>query len=242
MDQPSVSIGTMFDLFGNDEAWMRKALTVGACTLIPIVGIFQVLGYGKRVYQHAQAGNKDLPEPSLGEDIGGGFKTWLLMLLNIFPALLILMGCGMGCAFGSAIGGTGIAAALGGGDSGDGGAGGALGGMVMLVGVFGSYALILLGALFIGIISIDLTRRIYNDESFPMFSPGASIGAIKRNPGAFLMTWLGMFLARILGAVGVVLCYIGVFLTMPIGMALSARVLAQWDAVVKANQPADELV
>ncbi len=56
MDTPTVSLGSMFDLFSADPAWMRKIGTVGACTLIPLVGIFQTLGYGKRCYQHVQAG------------------------------------------------------------------------------------------------------------------------------------------------------------------------------------------
>ena len=237
MDQPTVSLGSMFDLFANDEAWMRKTLTVGACVLIPIVGIFQVLGYARRAYQHMQAGNTDLPEPSLGEDIGGGFKTWLLTLLNIMPAAMLLGGCWAGCAFGSVAVGGGLAAAT----SGDGGDAGPLGGLVMMAGMLGGYAVLFVGVLLIGVLSVDLTRRLYNDESFPLFSPGASLGAIKRNPGAFLMTWLGLFISRMIGGIGVILCYVGIFLTMPLGMVLSARVLAQWDKVVKANAPAEEL-
>lgn len=236
MDRPTVSLGSMFDLFSADPAWMRKIGTVGACTLIPLVGIFQTLGYGKRCYQHLQAGNADLPEPSLGEDIGAGFKTWLLTFLNIFPAVLLLMGCWAGCSFGAAFGGAGLGAAT----SGDSGEPGALGGIVVLVGMLGGYAVLLFGALVIGVLSVDLSRRLYNDESFPMFAPGASFGAIKRNPGAFVMTWLGLFIARMIGSMGVILCYVGVLLTLPLGMALSARVLAQWDKVVKATTPAEE--
>lgn len=237
MDQPTVSIGSMFEVFSSDANWMRKLGTVGACVLIPLVGVFQVIGYGKRCYQHARAGNTDLPEPSLGEDIGAGFKTWLLSLLNVLPAGMLLGGCWAGCAFGGGGAGVALAAAIGGED----GEGGALGGMVMMVAMLGSYAVLFIGAFLLGILTIDMTRRLYNEESFPLFSPGASIGAIKRNPGAFVMTWVGLFVARLLGSLGVIACYVGILLTMPIGIAMSARILSQWDAVVKASTPPEEV-
>jgi hypothetical protein len=150
---------------------------------------------------------------------------------------MLLGGCWAGCAFGGGGAGVALAAAIGGED----GEGGALGGMVMMVAMLGSYAVLFIGAFLLGILTIDMTRRLYNDESFPLFSPGASIGAIKRNPGAFVMTWIGLFVARLLGSLGVIACYIGILLTMPIGIAMSARILSQWDAVVKASAPPEEV-
>ena len=238
MDQPTVSVGTMFDLFSKDERWARKVVIVGACILIPFVGPFQLIGYGKRCYQHLQEGNADLPTPSLGEDIGGGFKVWLLRALNVFPAVLLLVGCAAGCAFGGAAAGTAVAAAGSGSEGGE--AAGGIGALLMMVSMVGGYGMFLLGVLVLGVLSVDLTRRLYNGESFPLFAPGASLGAIRRSPGAFVMTWLGLMLAGVISSLGVILCYVGLLFTAPLGVALSARVLAQWDAVVKANLPAEE--
>ncbi len=233
---PSVNIGNAFAVFSEDPDWMKKVAIVGACMLIPFVGVFQALGYFHRVFEHARAGEKGLPDPALGADLGTGFFDWLKNLGNLLPVMLLNIMIGGGCILGCVLVGGAVGAA--GGD--DSGAAGGIGVLFGMVGAIFGYGWILLSSMFVGVLGIDITRRIFCGENFPIFSPGASLGAIKRSPGAFLMTWLGLFICGLIGGLGVIACYVGVLFTMPLSFVLRARILAQWDAVVAANQPSTE--
>lgn len=237
--QPATfNFGAPFALFSEDPDWMKKLGLVGVCVLIPLVGLFQLIGYTRRAYAHARAGEKGLPDPSLGEDIGAGFFDYLKVLANVFPMVLLLMTVIGGCMFGGTMVGTLIAGAGGASGSDDAaGAAGAVGGLVMMVSMLGGYLLIFVAAFFFGILQIDMMRRIFNGETLPLFSPSVTIGAIRRAPVAFLMTWLSLLVAGMVGSSGIILCYVGVLLTLPIGIALRARTLAEWDRVVQATAP-----
>lgn len=230
-----LALGNAFAVTSEDPEWTGKVLTVGACMLIPLVGPFQALGYRRRVFLHAQAGGQGLPAPALGEDIVEGFKTALVTMLNVLPMSLALVGCFFGCTFVPTLVVAGGAAATGM-DSDN-----PLPGLLILVSSLGGYAVLFIGALLLGVLQVDLGRRIYNGEMMPILSPGASIRAVKKNPGAFMMTWLGMLGAGFLGGIGVILCYIGALFTMPLGYSIAARVLAQWDAIVKAGESDEPL-
>ena len=235
-NSPSVNIGDAFAVFSEDPDWVKKVAIVGACMLIPFVGPFQAGGYFHRAFEHAKAGNKGLPEPQLGADIGTGFFDWLKTLGNFLPYALLNVAIGGGCIGGAVV----LGAAAGAAGSDDPGAAGGMGILLGMVGAIFGYGWIILSSLVMGVLSIDVTRRIFSGENFPMFSPGASLGAIKRSPGAFLMTWLGLFLCGLIGGLGIILCYVGALFTLPLSMVLRARILAQWDAVVLANQPPAE--
>ncbi|GDX82105.1 hypothetical protein LBMAG42_39160 [Deltaproteobacteria bacterium] len=232
-ETPSVNIGEAFSIFSEEPSWMKKSAIVGLCVLIPIAGPFQLLGYQHRCYDHAKAGNKGMPDASLGEDIGVGFFDWLKNIGNMFPMVIVIMTVFFGCSFGPALLAGGAQAASGSDEP------NALVGIVALMGVVMGYGFLFVASLFVGIMAIDMNRRIYNGETFPLFSPGATIGAIKRSPGAFVMAWLGMMLAGLVGALGIILCYFGALITIPLSFAIRTKVLAQWDAVVQANMPAE---
>ena len=46
------------------------------------------------------------------------------------------------------------------------------------------------------------------------------------------MTLLGVFLGNMIGGLGVMACYIGIFWSMPIGYAICSHLIAQWSMVV----------
>ncbi|MSQ03721.1 MAG: DUF4013 domain-containing protein, partial [Myxococcales bacterium] len=215
----SVSIGDAFAVFSEDPDWMKKVAIVGACRLIPVVGSFQALGYFHRVFEHARQGNKGLPDPALGDNIGVGFFDWLKDIGNLFPVVLLNLAIGVGCILGSFM----LGAAAGGAGSDDPGAAGGMGVLFGMVGALFGYGWILLSSLLVGVLAIDLTRRIFCGENFPLLSPGATLGAIKRSPGAFFMTWLGLWICGIIGGIGFALCFVGVLFTMPLSFVLRAR-------------------
>lgn len=234
-ETPSVNIGEAFSVFSEEPSWMKKSLIVGLCVLIPIAGPFQLLGYQHRCYDHAKAGHKGMPDSSLGEDIGVGFFDWLKTLGNMFPMMIVILTVFFGCAFGPAL----LAGGAVGASGSESEEAGALVGIVALMGVVMGYGFLFVAVTFVSILGIDMNRRIYNGETFPMFSPGGTLGAIKRSPGAFVMAWLGMVLAGLVGALGIILCYFGALLTIPLSFAIRTRVMAQWNAVVQANMPAE---
>lgn len=236
----TINFGAPFAIFREDPDWMKKVAIVAVCILIPLVGAFQLVGYGHRCYAHARAGEKGLPNPVLGEDIGTGFFDWLKMLGNIFPVMILMWAVVFGCMFGGTMLGTlvaGAGGAAGGPDSGAAAAGGGIGAIIMMVSMLGGYLAIFVFAFFFGLLAIDMTRRIYNGETFPMFSPSGTIGAIKRAPMAFVMTWLLLMLSGMIGSLGIIVCYVGILATLPLATVLRALSLAEWDRVVKATTP-----
>lgn len=231
-ETPSVNIGEALSIFSEEPSWFKKSAIVGLCVLIPIAGPFQLLGYQHRCYDHAKAGYKGMPDSALGEDIGVGFFDWLKIIGNTLPMMIVILTVFFGCAIAPGMVAVGGQAAAGNDDT------GGIAAVVMMLGVVVAYAFLFVASIFVGVMSIDMNRRIYNGETFPLFSPGATIGAIKRSPGAFVMAWLGMMLAGLLGALGVIACYFGALITIPLSYAIRTKVLAQWDAVVRANMPA----
>lgn len=228
-----IALGDAFAVT-SDARWMSKVLTVGACTLIPLVGIFQLLGYEERNYRHAQEGGEGLPDPKLGEDIVAGFMMWLKSIANMLPMLLVTLGCFFGCTFVPTLVVAGGASAAGVDQDNP------LPAVVMMVSMLFSYAGLFVGSLLIGVLSLDFTRRLFNGESLPVLSPGASFRAIRRNMGPFLLTWFGSMGAGFVGSIGVIVCYVGMLATLPVSMVIRGRLLAQWDAVVKASEPGEE--
>jgi hypothetical protein len=223
--KPSVNIGAAVSSVTSDPAWIKKCLISGVCILIPLVGPFQFAGYHKRVYAAARDGEAEMPSPSLGEDIGAGFRA-LLVAVNLLLPMSLFLGVGFGCMGGVGVGVAAIGSAVDGQDPSP------IWGLLMMLGMIVGYGIIILGSLLVGLVGMDVSRRIYNGESFPIFSIGRTLTAIKMNFGAYFMTWLGMFLLNMLAPLGAILCYVGLFATAPIASVMRAKLLAQWDAVV----------
>lgn len=221
-----VDLGAAFEYARIDPNWLNKYVVHGVISMIPIIGTLVLFGWGRRIFQRVRAGASvdGLPDMDFGGEMGDGVAP-LVALLNIFAVIFPLMLFAYFIMFGGAIAAAGITEA----------AGEDAGGVVVII--LSLVMMLFYLAFFVLMFAVqvmmpEILRRGYTGEMTPLLSPGKSFRAIRSNPGAYLMTFLGLFVANFLGSLGVYLCFVGVFVTAPFGHAMAAHILAQWDDIV----------
>ena len=218
-----IDIGAALEFAKSDPDWIKKCGMHGLVMLIPIAGFMALFGWSRKIYERVRVGERSLPELDLGTEVSHGIAPMVAILNTVvimLPLLILMWGSLMLVGFGGgALGSAGDAAA-------------GIAGILTLVLMFGIQLIFMISVFAIQTIIPELQRRGYNGEMGPLFSPGASIAAIKGNPKAYLMTFIGLFVANFIGSVGMFACYVGGLITLPFGHAMAAHILAQWDAVV----------
>lgn len=207
------------DLVTKDPDWMRKCFMAGLPILVPVIGIIALFGWQRRIFENVRQGREELPDPSFGEDLSRGVDPFIA-LLNPMPFVLLAAALLFGIPF-ALMAAVGVVA----GDSGAAGALGALGALVQLVAMLIWFVIILA----MNVAMPELLRRGLKGERFPLMSPGPSIAAIRANPTPFIMVIVASVLANIVGGIGIYLCCVGMFLTMPAANAFYTHMLVQWD-------------
>lgn len=208
------------DMIRRDPDWMKKLGFAGLHMLVPFAGILAALGWQRRVFDGARQGVDELPTPAFMDDLKLGIDPFIAVLnvvLVLFPLVLVLFGVPMALTFvGGAIGGD-AAQVLG-----------------MVGGLLSMLAMLVWFAVIVGlnVLMPELLRRGMRGERFPLFSPGASVGAIRGNAMPYLMLIVGFFIANFVGGLGIWLCCVGMLITQPAAMAGIANLLGQWDQKV----------
>jgi len=221
---PQVDLGLSFRGLTADPEWFKKYALIGLVLMIPVVGWIIWMGWLRRVYDLAKQGDiETLPELDLGEDLSYGL-TPLLAALNLAVPAGVLMVCVWVAMMVLVL----IGSAIDGGSN-HGGAGGMIAGLGMLV----LYPMMFILIIAMNVLVPELWRRGFNGEAMPLLSPMQSVHAIRRRLGAYFTVLLGMFVANMIASLGAFACYVGMFVTMPMGMVIVVRLLAQWDAVVE---------
>lgn len=215
--KPGLNLGAALSFPFSDPAWPQACLMVGLALLLPVVGPLLHLGWQRRVFQRLRTGQPGLPPFDLMDDLSQGISPLLAVLNAVGPlliAVLVVLLPGMVLMSFST--------------SGDG-----LHTIGLLFTVFG-YLIAFVGSLLIWPLLPELLRRGFRGESLPLLRPGPSLAAMKAGGGDAVLAIFGLFVAQAVGGLGVALCWVGIFLTMPLGLAIGAHVLAQWDARVEA--------
>jgi hypothetical protein len=220
--RPSPDIGVALKVPFEDPQWFKKGLLVGLVSLIPLVGQLAMFGWAREVYDRGRLGQPGLPDLDLGRHMGYGAAPMLAMLNLALPMLamvMVMMGVGLGSvALSEALGISNDAQS-------------ALTGLVFLVGQ-GMFMLSLFG---LQVLVPELLRRGYNGEAAPLLRPGPTVAAVTARPGDYILVLLGLLVANVIGSLGAFACYLGIFVTMPLGLASSANLLAQWDRQIRGG-------
>jgi len=195
------------------EGWPVTCLMTGLCLLIPLAGPIIVLGWQREVYRRVRAGEAGLPRVDIGRDLKGGLAP-LAALMNI--GLLIMLEFVVLIPFALA---GGLAVEVLGEDQ-------AIFVIAPLaLAFFVIHFCVIIGA---NLIAPELIRRGMDGQMVPLLRPGALLGGIRRDFKGYLLVILGYFACQFMGGIGAILCYVGMFLTMPMGLAATAHLLAQW--------------
>jgi hypothetical protein len=186
-----VDIGLALTHVTKDPQWLKKVLIGGLLLLIPIIGGLIVYGYGVRIARNVING-LDLPMPEwddIGGDLGRGFFAFIGVLIWGLP-IWVLAICGQILS-----------------SSGD--STGALG-------LFISICLVLpLELLFFAFIFPTIIGRFAATGEFgSIFQFNDVIASIRSTGvGPYLMFLVLTIIASIIGALGLIACFIGVIFT-----------------------------
>lgn len=206
-----MDFGKSFSYVFKDPDWFKKIGLVALCSLIPIIGSFILVGWALEATKNVIEGNSDnaLPALEFGKNLGKGFMATLIAMIYSIPIALL----------------TGIASAafsfapqsedalriilfI-------------LGGCVGLVGL-------VLGILVGFLSTVAIANFVAKGEFGAAFRFKELFGMLKKSFGSWLLVLLGSILALgIIGPLGTVVCFIGVFLTMAYGYAIYGHLLGQ---------------
>jgi hypothetical protein len=218
----TIDIGEALKYPFTDPEWLSRSAIMGLMILVPLVGPFVLFGWMAQVAERVRSGTPGLPPLDFGGQLSAGFKLFISLFTVIFVSVfgvLILQGLIMGASFGlgaliKEVGGPeGLVAAF------------------SVAGTLVMFAVHMMFALGINVLMPEIYRRGFAGELFPLGSPGRSIRRIRGATGAFFLTVLGIFVASMMGGLGALACYLGVFVTLPLGYAATAHLICQWEAV-----------
>jgi len=215
-----MDFGKAFSFVFEDEDWLKKIGVGGLLALIPIVGIFVVIGWGLEITKRVIKGEAEvLPE---WDDFGGyltkGFLVFLIAFIYTLP-ILIIQGCGSaGYLF----------------DTSD-------DTVAMIAGIvsacFGCFTAILSLVIYL-VLPAAVGRYAATDELGEAFKIGEIFRTVKENLGTYGMVLLGGMLASLVASLGTIACVIGVLFTMVYSMAINGHLWGQAYVTSGSGAPA----
>lgn len=220
--KPEIDLAAAVTYATADPDWVRKALVAGLYFCIPFVGPFVLLGWQKRLVGQALT-SPEIPAIEIGPDLVEGLRVFLGLLITTAPAIVVMLA--IQCAAFVP------AAALG--RIENEGASAAIGVVTALVTLIGT-GLFMLLILAYQLLMPDLLRRIFRGETAPVLSLGRSFEAIRRSPTPYVVAFVGIMLAQLVGSLGVFACFVGMIFTYPLSLLILSHVLAQWDRIAES--------
>ncbi len=212
-----MDIARALTFFTEEDRWIEKT-TIGtlvllvssllSVVLVGVVGFFILTGYGVRLMRNVQQKTRPvLPEwDQWGEDLTRGFKLFLVMLLWSLPIIVAVIPT----VFGAMLA-----------DSGGGGE--IIGGILLLCGS----CVTILYALFLMLIQPGITIAFARNEQISDAFQFTAIWQWTRDQiGNVLMVAIvyvvgSLIISTVAGIVGMILCGIGLLITIPLGVVIS---------------------
>jgi hypothetical protein len=209
-----MDIGYAFSFPFKDENWIKKLLIFGVITLIPIVGMFVLMGFMADVVRRTL--NDDpilMPDLDFGRQLSTGFRLFVVSLIYALPALIL-----MALAY--------IPPVIGASMKGD--------NAETIAAIMSFFMLCCMGIMFLYIIFIGFLIPIALVKSILEGTIGAGLkfGEIFAILKAGFLNYLIVLLvtgigSSILNSIGSAVCGVGVLLTMPYSIAMQGNLMAQ---------------
>ena len=205
-----MDIGKAFSYVFDDERWVTKVLLGGLIMLVPILN-FATFGYMLKTARNVAYGNPQ-PLPEWNDDFGDTFMRGLyaivINLVYFIPYILVAI------VFSCIPGILGV-----GGDSGE-----AIAGILALCFI----PIYLIAALASALLAYaGFARYVVTDSLSEALKVGEVISTVRSNPKPWIMLLLVIFLASLVGMLGVIGCFIGVFFTLFYAYCVMGHLLGQ---------------
>jgi len=204
-----MDFGKAFSFVFEDEDWVKKIAVGGLLSLIPVIGIFLVLGWGVEITKRVINGDTEvLPDWS---DFGGylsrGFMAFVIAFVFLLPVILIQSCSSLPYLYEAA-------------DE-------TLLTIFTIVTVcFGCLTTIYsIGAYLI--LPAAIARYAATGEVGAAFKLGEVFNMVKNNLGTYGMVLLGGILASLVASLGVIACAIGVLFTAVYSFAINGHLWGQ---------------
>lgn len=199
----TVEVGEAFGFVFRSKNWFGK-LAIGALCLFffwaLLIPVFILLGYSVETARQIKVGNRELPPwVDVGDKLREGFLLAVVLLIWGLPGSILSGGGQVTCSGTSCVYHPGALSALG-----------------------GVYSLAL------GL----LTPAIWSQYLEGGFTSAFDFRAIFRRagfqPGVTVLVWLMAIIAGIAGALGLIVCLIGILFTLPYAFAVIANLYGQY--------------
>lgn len=206
-----MEFGKAFTYVFEDSDWLKKIGIAALVSLIPIIGQLIVLGWSLEVTRRLIRN-----EPALlpdWSDFGGhimkGLKAFVIGLVYSLPIILV----------GACQGVVPLLAGDGGDDT--------LTSIVTIITICFSCVIFIYALLLAFVIPAAYGKFAATDELGAAFRFGEVFGLVRAAPSAYLIALLGTIVAGFVAGLGIILCFIGVFLTLVYSMAVNAHFYGQ---------------
>lgn len=203
-----MNFGKAFTFMFDDEHWFDKLVVPILVSLIPIIGTMAFLGYTLRTVKNVVENEIDpLPDFQFGDDLGRGFRFFLVGLVYFLPVMLVI---GMMTIPLIALNNNDTV--------------GALGVMVMIL---GGLVLLAYGLFLMLIQPISMANFAVKDTFASGFELGNFFKRLGNNFPAWLLVIAGTILSSFISPLGGIVFGIGAFVTAAYGQLMVAHLVGQ---------------
>lgn len=206
-----MDFGLAFTYVFKDKDWFKKISILSLVALIPIIGSIVVYGWMMKIARRVMDHNLDsLPEMEFSDDLSRGFMGFIISLVYMLPAMLVY-----GLIFGVAMAGfySGYEQTT---DA-----------VSSILSICGSLFIIAYGFLIALVLPAALTRYLEKNSLADAFNFGEVFKMVSKNPGTYLIVFLGILVIGFIVPFGLIACLIGIMWTYTYGMAVQGHLYGQ---------------
>jgi hypothetical protein len=218
------NVGNAFSLPFKSPNWFSTLLVIGLIGLIPIVGWINMAGWMLATLDNYRRGSTDLP-PAGFQYIGRGGNLFvvglvygLVITLILVVPVIVMFGLLAGSSAASPTGEPGPAGVLAG----------------------GVFSLWILGAMVVSVVEYALLPAVVFQTERGGIGGGLNVAAVLRTAAASwkntLIAGVLIYAANFIGGLGIYACCVGVLLTYPYAVAVTAGIMRYFEATFETPQ------
>jgi hypothetical protein len=200
-----------FSYVFEDPDWVKKVAIVALVSLIPVVGLLVVFGWSLEVTRRViQRDPTPLPDLRFGDQLSDGFRAFLVGLGYAVPVFILQSPIIISSLVIDPNNG-----------------GGEMAPALTILAVCCSSLVVIYAILLAFILPAAYGNFVAQNRVGAAFKFQQVIGLVRSNPGAYLMTFLGVVLAGFIGSIGTIACVIGAVFTYTYAMAIQGHLYGQ---------------